>query len=398
MSKAISKASEEVMQGKHDRRVVVDVFQTGSGTGINMNLNELIAERASRILRRNFHPNYHVNLGQSSNDVGPTAIRIAAVSLTQERLNPGLEKFSQDLERLARRTSKVYKAGRTHLRDAMPVTMGQEFGAFADAFSHDLSLVEQATDYVRELPIGGTAVGTGINTHPKFGKLMVDEISAATKLDFFRAKNKFRAIRLLTDLIALSSTLRVVAIDLYRLCQDLRLMFSGPITALGEIDIPTQEEVAGSSIMPGKVIPVTLEAAMQVSAQIIGLDQSNLMAGTLGEFEMSMGVPVIGYNTVTQLNLLSETLGKLSSLVIRHVVPNAQRARKYAESSPALITVISPQIGYDKAAQIGKELVRGYSIREAMRELGYKEAEINKILDLKKLVRPGRISGKRNPA
>ncbi|MCS4539316.1 MAG: lyase family protein [Thaumarchaeota archaeon] len=394
VSRAVARAAEEVMQGRHDRNVVVDVFQTGSGTGINMNLNELIAKRASQILRRNVHPNDHVNMGQSSNDVGPTAIRIASVSLVEAKLKPALKKFTDDLDRLSARTSRVYKAGRTHLRDALPVTMGQEFGAFADAFRHDLVLVEVAADYVRELPIGGTAVGTGLNTHPSFAKLMVDEMCAATNLDLLPARNRFRATRLLTDMIALSSALRIVAIDLYRLCQDLRLMFSGPLTALGEIDIPTQEEVAGSSIMPGKTNPVTLEAAMQLSAQVIGLDHANLMAETLGEFEMSMGVPVTGYNTATQLTLLAEALGKLSSLVIRRIVPNTQRARKYAESSPALITVLSPQIGYDKAAQIGKKLVRGYSIRDAMRELGYKEAEINRILDLKKLVRPGRISGK----
>jgi fumarate hydratase class II len=394
MSEAISKASEEVMRGEHDRKVVVDVFQTGSGTGINMNVNELIAERATAILRRSVHPNDHVNMGQSSNDVVPTAVRIAAVSLAERRLKLSLERFSADLERLARKTSKVYKAGRTHLRDAMPVTMVQEFDAFADAFSHDLGLVEDAADYVKELPIGGTAVGTGINAHREFGRLMVSEISRATKLDFSSARSKFRAMRLLTDMIALSSAFRVTAVDLYRLCQDLRLMFSGPMTAIGEIDIPTQEEVAGSSIMPGKVNPVTVEAAFQASAQIIGLDEANKMAGTLGEFELSMGVPLIGYNTVTQLKLLSEALDKLSSLVIRHIVPNAERAKNLAESSPSLITVVSPRIGYDKAAGIGKRLAKGYSIRDALKELGYKEAEIDRMLDLKKMVKPGKITRK----
>ncbi len=395
MGEAIITASREVMKGTHDSRVVVDVFQTGSGTGINMNVNELIAERASQLLQKTIHPNDHVNMGQSSNDVVPTAVRIAAVSLVEERLKPSMTRFISSLESLASRTSEVYKAGRTHLRDALPITMGQEFGAYADAFSHDGDLVDRTLTFVRELPIGGTAVGTGLNSDPDFGRRLVQELNSETGLDFASAKNKFRAMKLLSDMVALSSILGVTALDTYRLCQDIRLMFSGPITGLGEIDLPTQEEVAGSSIMPGKTNPVTVEAAMQVSSQVIGLDQANQMAGTLGEFELSMGVPIIGYNVASQINLLSECMDKLSSLVIDHVVPNTERVRKYAESSPSLITVLSPKIGYDRASQIGKKLAKGFSIREALHELGYKDAEIDGILDLKKLVRPGMLTGEK---
>jgi fumarate hydratase class II len=395
VAEAISVASKEAMEGKHDSKVVVDVFQTGSGTGINMNLNELIAERAGRILAKKgtknsfVHPNDVVNMGQSSNDVAPSAIRIAAVALSEENLAPAMDRMSRRLSALSKRTSSVYKAGRTHLRDALPVTMGQEFAAYADAMEHDIKLLRSILAYVRELPLGGTAVGTGINADPRFGPTVIREINEITGLGFFEAKSRFRAMRLLSDLIMLSSILSLTALDLYRLCQDVRLMFSGPQTGLGEIDIPTQGEVAGSSIMPGKTNPVTVEAAMLVSAQVMGLDRANQVGGMLGEFELSMGVPLVGYNVVTQIELLSEALRKMSSAVIDHIVADVKRNRRYAEASSSLITAISPSIGYDRAASIGRNLGRGSSVRDALRELGYTEKEVDKILDLKRLVNSG---------
>jgi fumarate hydratase class II len=385
---AIAAAAKEAMDGLFDEKVVVDVFQTGSGTGINMNLNEVIAERASEIRGTPVHPNDHVNMGQSSNDVVPSAIRVAALWLSVRSILPSLDEITSSLRALEKRTSLVYKSGRTHLRDAMPVTMGQEFGAYADAFAHDKRLVQDALAYVAELPIGGTAVGTGVNTDPRFGKLVVAEVNRVTKLDFEEAANRFRAMRLLSDLIALSSALKVTALDLHRLCQDLRLMFSGPLTGLGEIDLPSQAEVAGSSIMPGKTNPVTVEASLLACSQVLGLDLANQTAGTLGEFELSMGVPLIGYNVNFQLKLLSEALQKLSSLVIAQLVPNKERARRHAETSASLITVLSPVIGYDKAAAIGKRLSHGLSIRDALKELGYNDKEIDRLLDLKRLVGP----------
>jgi fumarate hydratase, class II len=389
IASAIAEAADEAMEGRHDSKVSVDVFQTGSGTGLNMNLNELIAGRASELLGKRVHANDHVNMGQSSNDVGPSAIRIAAVASCQEELIPAMEKASRSLTALAKRTSKVHKAGRTHLRDALPVTMGQEFAAYADALDHDLGLLLSVMAYAKELPIGGTAVGTGVNADPRLGATVVRGINSSTRLGFSEAKSRFRAMRLLSDLVALSSILNMTALDLYRLCQDIRLMFSGPLTGLGEIDIPTQEEVAGSSIMPGKTNPVTVEAAMLVSAQVMGLDRANQVAGMLGEFELSMGVPLVGYNVSKQVALLSEALGKLSSVVLDYIVPNVKRNRAYAESSPALITAITPEIGYDKAAEVGKKLGRGLSIRDGLKQLGYTDSEVEKILDLQKLVNPG---------
>jgi fumarate hydratase, class II len=389
VGRVIQAKAKEVMRGEHDPLVVVDVYQTGSGTGLNMNLNELIAELATAALSKNVHPNDHVNMSQSSNDVGPTAVRVAAAYAIDRDLVPALQTMTKSLEGLSRRTSTIYKSGRTHLRDALPVTMGQEFMAYADAFARDRDLVGKTVRFLLELPIGGTAVGTGLNADPRFGKMVADELSKQTGLAFTSAKDKFRPTRLLTDVSSLSGTLRTVSLDLYRLCQDLRLMFSGPLTGLGEIDIPTQEEVAGSSIMPGKTNPVTLESALLACAEVIGLDGANATAASLGEFELTMGVPLMGYNIVLQTKLLSEALRKVSSLVIDHVVPMEEKSRRYAESSPALITVISPKIGYDKAAVLGKQLAKGVHIRDALKKLGYSPKEIDEILQLRNLVKPG---------
>ena len=387
--RAIQAKARELMKGDHDSQMVVDVYQTGSGTGLNMNANEVIAELATEALGEKVHPNDHVNMSQSSNDVGPTAIRVAAAMVVSQSLIPAIKEISVSLGRLSKRTGKVYKSGRTHLRDALPVTMGQEFGAYADEFERDAELVESAMQYLFDLPIGGTAVGTGLNADPKFGGKVAGEVARLSGLPFRSAKNKFRPTRLLTDLSSLSGTMRSVSVDLSRLCQDLRLMFSGPLTGIGEIDIPTQEEVAGSSIMPGKTNPVTLESALLASAEVVGLDGANLVAASLGEFELTMGVPLMGYNIVLQASLLSEALRKVSSLVVDHVVPRKERARGYAETSPALITLVSPKIGYDKAPVMGKQIANGVTIRAALKKLGFGDKEIDTILDMKDLVEPG---------
>jgi len=389
IGRTVQAKAKELMNGAHDDMVSVDVFQTGSGTGLNMNANEIIAELSSDALGRKVHPNDHVNMGQSSNDVGPTAIRVAAALAVSKNLLPALEGMNRSLRTLSRKTSTVYKSGRTHLRDALPVTMGQEFGAYAEEFARDAKLVKQAMEFMLDLPIGGTAVGTGLNADPKFGGMVAKEVAGLSGLRFTSAKNKFRPTRLLTDMSSVSGIMRSVSIDLYRLCQDLRLMFSGPLTALGEIDIPTQEEVAGSSIMPGKTNPVTVESALLAAGEVIGLDGANAYAASLGEFELTMGVPLMGYNVVLQAKLLTEALNKLSSLVIDHIVPRREKARTYAETSPALITLVSPKIGYDKATEIGKQMAKGVSIRTALKKLGYGEKEIDALLNMKNLVEPG---------
>ena len=388
IAQAIMKASKEVMEGKFDSKVIVDVFQTGSGTGLNMNINEIIAERATEISGKKVHPNDHVNLGQSSNDTVPTAIRIASVKTAYELLIPAYEKIITSLNKRGQEFNDVIKSGRTHLRDALPVTLGQELLSYADAFQHDLEKLKEILEYVKELPIGGTAVGTGLNAHPEFQERVVNEINKIASMGF-KPANKFRGLKLLTDMLMLSGVLRTSAVNLYRLGQDIRLMFSGPMTGFNEIELPSQEEIAGSSIMPGKTNPVTVEASLLVSAQVVGLDHAIQFASMLGEFELAMGVPLVGYDLVMEETLLAEAFSKMSDLVINGMVPNVEKMRRYAESSPSLVTIISPIIGYDKASQIGKQLAKGMSIREALRELGYKDEEINTILDLKRLVKPG---------
>ncbi|MFP3262058.1 MAG: class II fumarate hydratase [Nitrososphaeria archaeon] len=388
-AEAIQRAATELMEGIHAEDIVVDVFQTGSGTGINMNVNEVLAKRASEILNRKVHPNDHVNMSQSSNDVVPTAIRIAAVKESVMRLLPSLQTIINSLQAISSKTYDIVKSGRTHLRDALPVTLGQEMEAYARAFERDMKMVTQAVEDVRFLPLGGTAVGTGMNSPQGFQQTVIRKINEVTGLDFKPAESNFMRMRLLTDMVNLSGTLRGTALDLYRLSQDLRLMFSGPFTGLNEIDIPSQEEVAGSSIMPGKTNPITVESCLQASVQVMGLDHAVQLAGMLGEFELSMGIPLTGYDVVTEIDLLSEALTKMAKVVIENIVPNEEKMKKYAESSPSLITVISPRIGYDKASKIGKQLAKGMSIREALKELGYSDKEIDEILDLKKLVKGG---------
>jgi len=388
-AEAIQRAATELMEGIHAEDIVVDVFQTGSGTGINMNVNEVLAKRASEILNRKVHPNDHVNMSQSSNDVVPTAIRIAAVKESVLKLLPSLQTIINSLQAISSKTYDIVKSGRTHLRDALPVTLGQEMEAYARAFERDMKMVTQAVEDVRFLPLGGTAVGTGMNSPQGFQQTVIRKINEVTGLDFKPAESNFMRMRLLTDMVNLSGALRGTALDLYRLSQDLRLMFSGPFTGLNEIDIPSQEEVAGSSIMPGKTNPITVESCLQASVQVMGLDHAVQLAGMLGEFELSMGIPLTGYDVVTEIDLLSEALTKMAKVVIDNIVPNEEKMKKYAESSPSLITVISPKIGYDKASKIGKQLAKGMSIREALKELGYSDKEIDEILDLKKLVKGG---------
>jgi fumarate hydratase class II len=263
-----------------------------------MNINEVIAKRASELLGRVIHPNDHVNMGQSSNDVVPTAIRVATYLEVESSLTPALTDFIRLLEDKAVEYGDLVKPGRTHLRDALPVTLGQEFKAYAGMFLRDTEFLKSALERIRELPIGGTAVGTGLNTHPRFGELLVEELRRLTGLPFRRG-NSFVGMRSLTDVYMVSSAMKAIALDLIRLCNDLRLMYSGPNTGLNEIDIP--QEIPGSSIMPGKENPVIVEASMLAAVQVIGLDTAVSLAVNLGEFELSMGIPLTGYDIILEV-------------------------------------------------------------------------------------------------
>ncbi len=386
IASAIVEIGVKMMDGELDKEITVDVFQTGSGTGLNMNVNEVIAKHASQLLGKDVHPNNHVNMSQSSNDVVPSAIRLAALK-RYERLRPVYVDFLNSLKRASRSFGDVVKPGRTHLRDALPVTLGQELGAFLDGLARDLESVEKALEGVKELPLGGTAVGTGFNTHEKYIETVFKHLREVTGLDVKPARDRFRATRLLTDMALLSSSLKAVAVDLYRLSQDIRLMFSGPFTGLNEIDIPM--EIAGSSMMPGKTNPVTVEAVLQASAYIMGLDHANQVAAMLGELELSMGIPLMGYNIIEMMDILETSFDKMARNVIDVIKPRREYLESQARKSPALVTALVPIIGYDKAAELGKKITAGMDLVEALKSIGYSDEEVKRLLDVKRMTRPG---------
>lgn len=384
--RAIVEVARELAEGKYDDRILVDVFQTGSGTGINMNVNEVIAEEASRRAGVDVHPNDHVNMSQSSNDVVPTAIRLAALKEAETVLE-ALDHMINALRAKAEEYRDAVKPGRTHLRDALPVTLGQELEAYADALEKDREFLKAAMEAVREVPLGGTAVGTGLNAHPDYPQKAVETLARESGISVKPARSRFRAMRLLTDLSMLSAAYRAIAVDLWRLGEDLRLMYSGPSTGIAEIDMP--QEVPGSSMMPGKVNPVTIEAAMQAATQVMGLDDAVSRAGLLGEFELSMGIPMTGYNLIVMATLLREALVKTADLAVSRIKADTERMQSLAERSQALVTVLAPIIGYEKAAELSKLMAAGKPIKEALAELGFSRDEIEAMLDLKKLTRPG---------
>jgi fumarate hydratase class II len=384
---AIVRASRELAEGMHDGKVIVDVYQTGSGTGLNMNVNEVIAERASQLAGVEVHPNDHVNMSQSSNDVVPTAIRLAALAELRDGLLPELEKLASKLEELGEKYANIVKPGRTHLRDALPVTLGVELASYAPSLRMSLGLLAAVSRELGRVPLGGTAVGTGLNAHPGYPRLAVKRLSEESGLRLEVEGLKPRKMKLVTDLLALSSVARLVAVDVWRLSQDLRLMFSGPRTGLNEIDL--EVELPGSSMMPGKKNPVTLEAVMQASAQVMGIDSSVLHSSLLGEFELSMGLPLVGYNVVSQLQLLAEALRKLREQVLERIKPNRARMEELARSSLALVTVLSPVIGYERASKLAERLASGASLLDAAREVGA-EDEVRRLLEnVAELTRPG---------
>ncbi|MCS7117580.1 MAG: class II fumarate hydratase [Thaumarchaeota archaeon] len=394
-AKAIMAAALEVADGKLDTQFVVDVYQTGSGTSMNMNVNEVIAARANEILsgertvKGQVHPNDHVNMGQSTNDVFPTAIHVAAATTMRKDLVPSMRELMLELERKAAETTDVVKSGRTHLQDALPVTLGQELGSYASAVKRALRSVESGIEALLELPIGGTAVGTGLNRHPDFARRVCEELSRQTGLAFREAPDRFELMGSMSATVEASASLRITAHALLKIVKDLRLMGSGPNTGFNEIEIPAVQP--GSSIMPGKVNPVIPEAVGLVAVKVLANDQSVLLAAQLGELELNMGMPLIAYDLLHSIHILSSACRVLARRCVAGITANVERCREYAESSPSLVTVVAPLIGYDKAAAVAKRLLsERMSIKEVLaEELGMKREEIEKLIDMKSLTKPG---------
>jgi fumarate hydratase, class II len=367
---AIHDAAAEVARGRYDDQFPVDVFQTGSGTSSNMNANEVIATLAGRALGRTVHPNDHVNASQSSNDVFPSAMHLAAARLITRSLLPALDHLASALEEKAFEFTAVVKSGRTHLMDAAPVTLGQEFGGYAAAVRHAAERATAVVPDVCELPLGGTAVGTGLNAPPGFAAAVIARLALDMGLPLTEARDHFEAAGGRDALVAASGVTRVIAVSLYKICNDLRLMGSGPRTGLAEIGIPDLQP--GSSIMPGKVNPVICEAVCQVCTQVIGNDAAVAFGGAAGNFELNVMMPVIARNLLASLSLLSKAAVSLADLCITGITANADRLRRNAESSPAIVTALNPFIGYEAAAAVAHEaLATGATIRDVVISRGH---------------------------
>jgi fumarate hydratase class II len=367
---AIEAAAGEVAAGRHDDSFPIDVFQTGSGTSSNMNANEVIATLASRALGRDVHPNDHVNASQSSNDTFPSAIHIAATRSIVEDLVPSLRHLEAALSRKAAEWADVVKSGRTHLMDATPVTLGQEFGGYAAAARYGVERLESALPRIGELPLGGTAVGTGINTPEGFAARVVQELSSTLGLPLSEARNHFEAQGARDALVEASGQLRTIAVSLYKLANDLRWMASGPTAGLGEIHLPDLQP--GSSIMPGKVNPVIPEAVCQIVAQVIGNDAAVAFGGAAGNLELNVMLPVIARNLLESIRLLANCSRLLADRCIDGTTADIDRCRAFAESSPSIVTPLNRYIGYENAAKAAKKaLADGTTVRQAVVDLGF---------------------------
>jgi fumarate hydratase, class II len=390
---AVREAAEEVAAGDWDAHFPVDVFQTGSGTSSNMNVNEVLATLASERLGRDVHPNDHVNASQSSNDVFPSSIHIAAVSAVARDLVPALEHLAQALERKSGEFSDVVKSGRTHLMDATPVTLGQEFGGYAAQMRYGVERLRAALPRLAELPLGGTAVGTGINTPPGFAAAVIAEVAEATGLPFTEARDHFEAQGARDAVVEVSGQLRTVAVGLTKISNDLRWMASGPRTGLAEIALPDLQP--GSSIMPGKVNPVVPEAVLMVAAQVIGNDVTITTAGAAGNFELNVMLPVIAKNVLESVRLLANAARLLADRTVDGITADRERALEYAESSPSVVTPLNRYLGYEEAARVAKKaLAERKTIRQVVLEGGYVERgaltaeQLDQALDVLRMTRP----------
>ena len=395
LGRAILRAAREVMEGKWDDHFVLDIFQTGSGTSTNMNANEVIAHRANEILggkvgeKKPVHPNDHVNLCQSSNDVIPSAIHMAALEGVQRNLIPALNTLQAALEKKAREFGGIIKIGRTHLQDATPIRLGQEFSGYAQMVQHGVQRLEITRYHLAELALGGTAVGTGINTHPLFARLAIKKINGITGLAFREAENHFEAQGAKDAVVQASGVLKTIAISLTKVANDIRWLASGPRCGIGEIILPTVQP--GSSIMPGKVNPVIPEAILQVAAQVMGNDLVVALAGMGGYFELNLMMPVMAHNLLQSIRLLTRASSVFTRKCILGLKADKARCEEMVEKSLAMVTALSPHIGHDRAAEIAREAYRtGKTVREiAMQKQLLPAKQLEKILDPWKMTEPG---------
>ncbi|MDP9388804.1 MAG: class II fumarate hydratase [Actinomycetota bacterium] len=389
MAEAIREAAGEVAAGRWDDEFPVDVYQTGSGTSTNMNANEVVAGLAAERLGRRVHPNDHVNASQSSNDVFPSAIHLAAASTITADLVPALERLAAALRERQGAFAEVVKSGRTHLMDATPVTLGQEFGGWARAVENGIERLGGAMPRLAELPLGGTAVGTGINAPEGFAAGVIARLAAETGLPLTEARDHFEAQGGRDALVEASGMLRTVAVSLFKVVNDLRWLASGPRTGLAEIRLPDLQP--GSSIMPGKVNPVVPEAVAQVVAQVVGNDAAVAFAGSAGNLELNVMMPVMARNLLESVRLLAAASRLLADRCVAGIEADVERCRRYAESSPSLGTALNPYIGYERAAQVVKEsATSGRSIREIVVERGWmSHEELDRALDVLRLTRGG---------
>ncbi|MCL1868872.1 MAG: class II fumarate hydratase [Promicromonosporaceae bacterium] len=390
---AIAAAADEVASGAHDAHFPVDVYQTGSGTSSNMNTNEVLATLATRRLGKDVHPNDHVNASQSSNDVFPTSVHVAATAGVVNDLVPALGHLAEALGAKAAEYATVVKSGRTHLMDATPVTLGQEFGGYAAAVRYGVERLQSALPRTAEVPLGGTAVGTGINTPAGFPQRVIALLREDTGLPLTEARDHFEAQSARDGLVELSGALRTIAVSLTKICNDLRWMGSGPNTGLGEIFIPDLQP--GSSIMPGKVNPVVPEAVLMVCARVIGNDATVAWAGASGAFELNVQIPVIAQGVLESIRLLANASRVLADKTVAGITANVEKARAYAESSPSIVTPLNRVIGYEAAAKVAKYSVKeGVTVREAVVALGFvergevTEEQLDAALDVLKMTVP----------
>jgi len=390
----IHRAAQEVMDGKHDKEFVVDIFQTGSGTSTNMNANEVIANRALELMgqergSKGVHPNDHVNMSQSSNDVIPTAIHVSALEAIQKELIPALKQLHGALANKAREFDRIVKIGRTHLADATPIRLGQEFGGYARQIELAIERIQTAAKGLEELALGGTAVGTGINTHPEFPRRTIEHISRMTELPFREAKNHFEAQAAKDAVVQVSGALKTLAVSFTKIANDLRWLSSGPRCGIGEIGLPDTQP--GSSIMPGKVNPVMCESVLQVAAHVIGCDATITICGQAGNFELNVMMPIMALRLLEAITFSASVAKAFTEKCVVGIEANKGHAEEMIEKSLAMVTALAPVIGYDAAAKIAKEsFTTGKTVREVARaHKVLPDDKLDKILDPWRMTEPG---------